>query len=197
MINVEKNLQILNSMPKIKASIDNTIKMEGDYVNNPDDPGGATRYGVTERTARRNGYKGDMRDLPMDFARAVYVEEYVIDPKFHLVNNIYHKVAEELIDTGINTGPGVPSKWLQRILNALNKKGSVYRDIATDGIIGNGTISALEAYRSYRSSKGEIVLLKYLDALQGEYYISLAEKDDRYETFAFGWAHRLENVERH
>ncbi len=34
----------------------------------PDDPGGKTRFGVTEGVARAAGFQGDMRELPLDLA---------------------------------------------------------------------------------------------------------------------------------
>ena len=47
---------------------------EGNYSDHPADPGGKTRYGITEAVARDVGYRGDMRDLPLDLAKRVYLE---------------------------------------------------------------------------------------------------------------------------
>ena len=41
------------------------IGHEGGFVDHPSDPGGATRYGITERVARANGYTGSMREFPL------------------------------------------------------------------------------------------------------------------------------------
>ena len=41
---------------------------EGGFVDHPKDPGGATRYGITQRVARANGYVGDMRNFPLSEA---------------------------------------------------------------------------------------------------------------------------------
>jgi lysozyme family protein len=49
---------------------------EGAYSNHPKDRGGPTMYGVTERVARRHGYTGDMKDLPLDLAERIYLEDY-------------------------------------------------------------------------------------------------------------------------
>lgn len=43
--------------------IDGIIALEGGYVFNPKDKGGATHWGITEATARAHGYAGDMRDV--------------------------------------------------------------------------------------------------------------------------------------
>ncbi|KCW15189.1 glycosyl hydrolase 108 family protein, partial [Acinetobacter baumannii 42057_4] len=54
----------------IEQYLEELIKREGGYVNNPADRGGATKYGITEAVARANGFKGNMRDLPLDVAKA-------------------------------------------------------------------------------------------------------------------------------
>ncbi|EJY0890163.1 hypothetical protein OE991_005197, partial [Escherichia coli] len=42
---------------------DEVLGKEGGYVNHPDDKGGPTKWGITEKVARAHGYRGDMRDL--------------------------------------------------------------------------------------------------------------------------------------
>ena len=46
---------------------------EGDFSDHPADPGGATRFGITEAVAREVGYRGDMRELPVDLAKRIYL----------------------------------------------------------------------------------------------------------------------------
>lgn len=53
----------------IEQYLDELIKREGGYVNNLADRGGATKYGITEAVARANGFKGNMRDLPLKLQR--------------------------------------------------------------------------------------------------------------------------------
>ena len=50
----------------IEQYLEELIKREGGYVNNPADRGGATKYGITQSVARENGYRGNMKDLPLD-----------------------------------------------------------------------------------------------------------------------------------
>ena len=86
------------------------LKFEGDYSNDKDDPGGATRYGITEQVARENGYSGSMRELPVDFAKAVYKRKYWDKIKGdELPNGIDYAC----FDAAINSGPGRAVKWLQ------------------------------------------------------------------------------------
>lgn len=173
--------------PRIDAIIDGLKEREGGYVNNPDDPGGPTKWGITERVARRHGYKGNMEDYPWAMARVVYFFRYVSDPRFGEIAKMSGMIAEELIDTGVNMGVAKSGRFLQQALRSFNHKGRLYPDIEVDGIVGDKTISALESYLNHRGSGGEIVMVKALNCLQGAEYIRLAEADDRYETFVYGW----------
>ncbi|MFM7568564.1 MAG: glycosyl hydrolase 108 family protein, partial [Betaproteobacteria bacterium] len=52
------------------------LQHEGDYVDHPDDPGGKTRFGVTEAVARAAGFQGDMQELPLNLAQRIYRERF-------------------------------------------------------------------------------------------------------------------------
>ena len=60
----------------IDELIEDVIEREGGYVNHPADRGGATRWGITEAVARRQGYMDDMRSLPQSDAAAIYKRLY-------------------------------------------------------------------------------------------------------------------------
>lgn len=171
----------------IESMIEATIGREGDYSNHPADRGGPTRWGITERVARANGYRGDMRNLPRETAIAIYREEYAIKPGFAAVASVNAAIGEELFDTGVNMGPSVPSLWLQQALNGLNDGGKLYADIKEDGDIGNGTLTALRAYLKARGAEAESVMLKALNCLQGARYIELARTRAANEAFLYGW----------
>lgn len=160
---------------------------EGGYVNNPADKGGATRWGITESTARAHGYAGDMRVLPRETALTILTADYWTGPRFDLVASVSPLIAAEICDTGVNMGPSVPSKWLQRWLTALNSGGSLYPDLIPDGAIGPRTISALKSYLSSRGKEGEQVLLKAMNCSQGARYLELAEQRSANESFLYGW----------
>ncbi len=171
----------------IQAMIEATIGKEGGFSNHPDDRGGPTRWGITEHVARRNGYSGDMRQLPRETAVSIYRNEYAIRPGFDAVAAISPKVGEELFDTGVNMGPAVPAVWFQMALNALNDGGKLYPDIAEDGDIGPGTLAAFRAFLAKRGKEAESVMLKALNCLQGERYIDLSRRRAANESFTFGW----------
>lgn len=104
---------------------------EGDYSNRDAvaDPGRATRFGITERVAREWGYKGDMRELPLETAKQIaktwYWDKYSCDQLPELI-------AFHVFDTAYNGG--YPVKWLQEALG-----------VNADGIIGAKTIAAARA----------------------------------------------------
>ncbi|WP_278002867.1 glycosyl hydrolase 108 family protein, partial [Bacillus thuringiensis] len=94
-------------MKSIDDAITAVLANEGGYVNNPNDKGGETNYGITIAVARANGYAGPMRDLPASVARQIYVKQYVAAPGFDKIAPVSIPVAAELVDTGVNMGPQV------------------------------------------------------------------------------------------
>ena len=167
--------------------IDELIEREGGYVNHPDDRGGPTRFGITEAVARAHGYAGAMAAMPRDEATAIYRRLYWLRPKFNEVASRSTGVAAELFDTGANMGPAVAATFLQRALTALNRNGQDYPDLVPDGRIGPRTLAALDAFLKARGQSGETVLLRALEALQGERYLRLAERRPANEAFLYGW----------
>jgi len=169
---------------EIDDLIDTLIEREGGYANHPSDRGGPTKYGITEAVARAHGYSGAMRDLPRDEAAAIYKRLYWLRPRFDQVAKRSQAVAGELFDTGANMGPAVAATFLQRALSALNRDRKDYADLVPDGRIGAATLAALDTFLQLRGkATGENVLLRALDALQGERYIRLAERRPANEAF--------------
>ena len=185
----------------IESRIDDLIEREGGYANHPADRGGPTRFGITEAVARAHGYGGAMPQLPRDEAAAIYRRLYWLRPKFDEVARRSAAIAGELFDTGANMGPAVAATFLQRALTALNRNGQDYPDLVPDGRIGPRTLAALDAFLKLRgrdfdgrprpsqprAADGETVLLRALEALQGERYLRLAERRPANEAFLYGW----------
>jgi len=169
------------------ALIDAVIDREGRYVNHPADRGGPTCWGITEAVARAEGHVGAMRDLPRDMAASIYRRLYWQRPGFDKVALRAPRIAAELFDTGVNMGSAIAAGFLQRALNALNRTARDYPDIAVDRIIGPRTLAALDAFLRVRHAGGETVLLRAMEALQGERYIALAERRPSQEAFLYGW----------
>lgn len=164
-----------------------TVGLEGGYSNNRADRGGETMWGITAAVARANGYSGPMAQMPMEIAKAIYRARYWdlldLDP----VDQISPAIAAKIFDLAVNCGPGVPVPFLQRALNAFNRRGKDYPDMPADGRNGPGTIAGLRAYLKLRGAVGQKVLLEALSAQQGVRYFTIAEKNEADEDFEFGW----------
>jgi len=171
-----------------------TKREEQGYANNPNDKGGPTNHGITEVVARADGFTGDMRNLPVERAREIAKKQYWDVMRLDDVAAISPKIARELFDSGFLSGINTAAKWLQRLLNVMNREQRVYGDIKTDGVLGNVSIYNLKLYmEARRKDNGEAVMLKALNALQGAYLIGISEGREANEEFIFGWlANRVE-----
>jgi len=172
----------------VEGLIDELIAREGGYADNAADKGGPTCFGITEAVARAHGYAGPMKLLPREEAATIYQRVYWLRPRFDEIAKRSWRLAAELFDTGVNMGPAVAATFLQRALTALNRGGSDYPDLVPDGRIGPMTLFALDAFLATRGrANGETVLLRALEALQGERYLRLAERRPANEAFLYGW----------
>lgn len=171
----------------IDTMIEALIEREGGFVDHPADRGGPTNHGITEAVARAHGFAGPMRLLPRDEAAAIYRRLYWLRPRFDDVAARAPRVAAELFDTGVNMGPAVAVTFLQRALTALNRNARDYPDLVSDGRIGPRSLAALDAFLRLRGAMGETVLLRALEAMQGERYLRLAERRPANEAFLYGW----------
>lgn len=172
----------------VDGLIDALIDREGGYVDHPADKGGPTCFGITQAVARAHGYAGPMRQLPRTEAVDIYRRLYWLRPRLDEVAKRSGHLAAELFDTGVNMGPAVAVTFLQRALTALNRGGKDYPDLVPDGRIGASTLAALDAFLKVRGqSSGETVLLRAIEALQGERYLRLAERRPANEAFLYGW----------
>ena len=170
--------------PLKQRIIDDIINTEGGYVDNANDSGGPTRFGITEAVARVSGYYGDMRLMPRDFAFSVYASKYWDSLAGDSLIALSEPIAHEVIDTGVNMGISRAAKFLQRCVNVFNQEGRLYNDIVVDGDIGHATMAALTAFITLRD---EQVMIKALNCLQGAFYIELAERREKDEAFVYGW----------
>jgi lysozyme family protein len=117
------------------------VAREGGYVNDPDDPGGATKYGVTLGTMQRIGLdldgngrinEADVKRLTRDKARDIFVEHYFKGPR---IDELPPVLQASVFDMYVNTGANAV-RILQRLLNDMGQR------IAIDGAVGPQTIEA-------------------------------------------------------
>ncbi|HKX92347.1 MAG TPA: glycosyl hydrolase 108 family protein [Sphingomicrobium sp.] len=172
----------------VEQLIDGLIDREGGYVDHAADNGGPTCYGITQAVARAHGFAGPMRQLPREEAAAIYMRLYWLRPRFDQVARRSPRLAGELFEAGVNMGPAVAATFLQRALNALNRNGADHPDLVPDGRVGERTLAALDTFLALRATpRGETILLRALEALQGERYLRLAERRPASEALLYGW----------
>lgn len=165
-----------------------TLSAERGYSNDPNDPGGPTNHGITEAVARRFGYVGDMKDLPVEVATAIAKRAYWDPLRLDSMSAICPEVAAEVFDTHFNLWYPAAALFLQRALNALNRRGVLYPDQVEDGQIGEKTLNALAAFILVRGKvSGARVLLALLNAQQACDYMRQCASNPAKEEFLFGW----------
>lgn len=116
------------------TAFEKLLKHEGGFSNHKDDRGGATRYGVTEVVAREAGYRGDMRELPLDLAQRIYKDRYWDAVQ---AESLPPDVRYIVFDGAVNSGVVQSAKWLQRACG-----------VKDDGVIGPITIRAASSLHS-------------------------------------------------
>lgn len=147
-------------------AFDELLKHEGGFVNHAADPGGATRYGITEAVAREVGYRGDMQALPLDLAKRIYKERYWDAVR---AEELPAAVRYAVFDAAVNSGVRQAVRWLQRAVDAN-----------PDGIIGPQTLAAVQAHNPE-------ALLRRLLAQRLTFMAALPN----WPAFGRGWARRI------
>lgn len=173
--------------PFFEKLFNDLILVEGGYGNHPSDPGGQTKYGITEAIARKNGYAGLMRDLPLEAAKKIYWDEYFVRCGLEDVAAISEPIAAELFDTGVNAGQGRAALFLQQALNVMNQGSKLYGNVKEDSSIGKQTVGMLQRYLYTRGKDAEAVMLRTLNGLQLAHYFNLCRQGEKFEDFMYGW----------
>lgn len=106
-------------------AFDILLRHEGGFSDHAADPGGKTRFGITEAVAREVGYRGDMRELPLDLAKRIYKDRYWDAVR---AEELPEAIRYAVFDAAVNSGPRQAIRWLQRAVGAKD-----------DGIIGPQT----------------------------------------------------------
>ena len=184
--------KVWRSLGAAMAAIVGALFMvEGGFVNDPRDPGGATNHGITEQVARTNGYQGAMLFFHEPAAAEIYTQDYITKPGFDSVVALAPAVGEKLVDAGVNAGPGRAGRWFQEALNQLSRGGQDYPQLAVDGQVGPRTLAAYQALERKRGRvKACELVLKLLDAQEAGHYMKLSMP-----TFTVGWVdNRIGNV---
>lgn len=122
-------------MTTIAQIAQDIVAREGGFVNDPDDPGGATKFGVTIGTLRRlgrdvdsDGIVGtdDVKALTRQDAEAIFIEHYFNRPGLGLLPEALHA---SVFDMYVNAGKGAV-RLLQELL------GEFGHSVDIDGVVG-------------------------------------------------------------
>lgn len=157
----------------LNTSITLVFGHEGGYVNHPKDPGGPTKYGITQRTLK--AWRGkpvsiaDVKALTLDEASRILKAQYWGPVRGDaLPSGLDHA----MFDFAVNSGPAQAAKILQRILG-----------VAADGVIGARTLQAVAAKN----------IASLLDTLKAERMVFLKSLKN-WKTFGDGWGKRVKRV---
>lgn len=130
-------------MLSVQSIAKEIVAREGGFVNDPDDPGGATNHGVTIHTLRRLGLDltgdgavtvADVKRLTTAQAEAVFIEHYYKRPG---IAALPEALQPPVFDMYVNAGANAVMV-LQRLLSQMGF------DVAPDGAIGPLTIRAAQ-----------------------------------------------------
>lgn len=149
------------------------IENEGGYVNDPDDPGGETKYGITKRIFP----EVDIKNLTKEQAMALYYTHYWIPSNLSAIK--IKSVAIKMLDAAVNMGIRTAILCMQRAIRSLNSD----VEVEADGILGPITANAINNASYYP------LLTAYASELAG-YYRWLVCKNPNLFKFLEGWENR-------
>ena len=140
-----------------------TVGIEGGYVNNPADPGGETKYGISHRAYPNV----DIANLTMDQAKAIYEKDYWTLTRCDLCPAA---LAILVFDAAVNNRPGSAIKWLQQAVG-----------VQADGNIGPVTQAAIKNITDITNT---------VALFHGARILAMSQLTD-WHTFGNGWSRRL------
>ncbi len=173
-----------------EAFLSYIMRVEGGYVNHPRDPGGATKYGVTQRTLEKargmlEGLPGAVRDLSCEGVSRIFYAFYYLPAGCAALP---YPLRLAHFDGAVHCGVHQGGRLLQRSLNRLG----LGEPLKVDGLVGPRTLERvllLQCSGNFWDRLGVQGLL--LERM--EFYGSLARKNPKqYGLFLGGWLRRLE-----
>ncbi len=178
----------------VRTLAEEIVGREGGFVNDPDDPGGATNFGVTIHTMRRLGLDldgdgdvdvRDVKSLSRDQAVDIFLQHYYSAPRIHMLPE---PLQATVFDMFVNAGSNAV-RILQRLLEDLG------HDIAVDGAIGPQT--ARIAHTEFESLGDQMV--DAYGIARRNYYFGIADRRPASRKYARtraggkgGWIRRAE-----
>ena len=155
------------------------VAREGGFVNDPDDPGGATKFGVTLGTLRRLGIDltqdgrtdiADVKALTREAAVRIFVSDYFERPR---LGDLPEALQASVFDMYVNAGANAV-KILQTLLNDMG------HDLHVDGTVGPQTVAA--AHQA--AVRDPLLLADAYGIARRNYYYRLADARPASRKFA-------------
>jgi lysozyme family protein len=151
------------------------LRWEGGFVDHPDDPGGRTNKGVTQKVydgwrARQGLPRQDVKEIADAEVHAIYASDYWLPPRCDLLAAPLDIVQ---FDTAVNMGVGRAVRFLQASLGC-----------GVDGGFGPATERAVAGCDS------AAVIAAYCQRRE-DFYRGLAQKNPKLAVFLKGWMNRL------
>lgn len=179
-------------MQPVKQIATHIVAREAGFVNDPDDPGGATNFGVTIHTMRRLGPGdgrvsiADVRKLTKAQAIEIFIEHYFERPLIAELPSVLHAT---VFDMYVNAG-GNAVKILQQLLRDMG-----FSHVSVDGALGPQSIAATRA--AYAQASGHLV--DAYGIARRNYYLRIADRRTASRKYARtrkgrkgGWIKRAE-----
>ncbi|AIK95908.1 glycoside hydrolase family 108 protein [Candidatus Odyssella acanthamoebae] len=173
-------------MADFEKAIPFILKNEGGYVNHPNDPGGATNFGISLRFLRKIGLDidqdgdidaDDIKSLNGASSSELYRKYFWEAASYSMIDN--QAIATKVFDLAVNMGASRANKILQKSANIALRNNA----LAIDGIIGNKTIQSI-------NSLNNKLLEDLICQAAAQYYSELANKNPKLEIFLTGWLKR-------
>jgi lysozyme family protein len=164
-------------MANFEKAFNKLIKIEGKYVNDPDDPGGETNYGISKRSYPNL----DIRSLTKDDAKRIYLKDFWSVLGCHQIQSDI--LASQLFDFGVNAGTETAARMLQTILNKYFPGNS----LSVDGLIGPLTLEKMSAL----TPVGLYDLSKSYKLGRIDYYMQICAIRKESKKFLYSWVRRV------
>jgi len=177
-------------MDAFDYAFEQTVGYEGGYVNDPDDPGGETKYGITKAVFEEELKAGfvsgvsAVQDITPAIAKAIYKRRYWNALGLNRLYNIV--IAAEIFDTAVNMGIAWSAKIVQEALNFLGES------LEVDGNLGPKTMTALKTW----ADKDERALYVCLNGFQFMRYCEICKKNPDLVKYARGWTKRIQDYRK-
>ncbi len=149
------------------------------YVNDPDDTGGETKFGV----AKNANPELNITKLTWDAAKRVYFKKYWLAGDCADIVSFAPKLAMLHFDGCVNHGNGRASKIIQEAVGAT-----------IDGDIGPKSLEAIK--RACGAPGGELAVCAKVLMLRKSIYLKIVERNPSQKKFLNGWFNRISDVEK-